>query len=225
MKLYFTLTLFICATFTGFAQSITIDPNSLQLPKVAVNPACTVADKGKLIYNNVQNKLLYCNGSAWINPETGTAFTPTPAYQAKNSVGITLTSSMTVVPFINEYFDIGNHFALTNEGENPNTFVAPYKGIYGFLFQAKINLLDNFTPNNTRIVIAFSNTFTGGTDNLTYNIPVNANADEQVISIPIVAQIYDTSKVKLLAYIANKPAFGLISLQGLNFNGYLITRN
>jgi hypothetical protein len=43
----------------------------LQLPRLAVNPTCAVADKGKIIYNTTQNKVLFCDGTAWIDPATG----------------------------------------------------------------------------------------------------------------------------------------------------------
>lgn len=52
-------------SFNIFAQSISLDPNSLQLPRLAANPTCAVNDKGKLIYNTSQEKILYCNGTAW----------------------------------------------------------------------------------------------------------------------------------------------------------------
>ncbi|MBA4851468.1 C1q-like domain-containing protein [Emticicia sp. BO119] len=64
---------FVGCISIGFAQSISLDPNSLQLPRVAANPACAVADKGKLIYNTTQNKVLFCNGSAWVDPSTAAA--------------------------------------------------------------------------------------------------------------------------------------------------------
>ncbi len=68
--LFFTLVLLFSIS-ESFAQSISIDPNSLQLPRLAVSPTCAVADKGKMIYNTTQEKVLYCNGTTWIDPSTG----------------------------------------------------------------------------------------------------------------------------------------------------------
>jgi hypothetical protein len=48
-----------------FAQSASIDPNYVQIPKVSALPGCVVADKGKTVYNNTDNKMYYCNGTAW----------------------------------------------------------------------------------------------------------------------------------------------------------------
>lgn len=71
MKKIFLLFIIQHLSFSIFAQSISLDPNSLQLPRLAVNPACAVADKGKMIYNTAQEKVLYCNGTTWVDPTTG----------------------------------------------------------------------------------------------------------------------------------------------------------
>jgi hypothetical protein len=73
MKSILLILAFVCRLSFTFAQSITLDPNSLQLPRLSANPACAVADKGKLIYNTAQNKILFCNGSTWVDPTTGAA--------------------------------------------------------------------------------------------------------------------------------------------------------
>jgi FG-GAP repeat len=49
----------------GGLHAQTIDPNFVQIPKVAALPGCVVADKGKTVYNNTDNKMYYCNGTAW----------------------------------------------------------------------------------------------------------------------------------------------------------------
>lgn len=71
MKKLYILFIIHHLSFSVFAQSISLDPNSLQLPRLAVNPTCAVADKGKLIYNTAQEKVLYCNGTSWVDPATG----------------------------------------------------------------------------------------------------------------------------------------------------------
>ncbi len=71
MKKLFVLFLIQHLSISIFAQSISLDPNSLQLPRLAVSPTCAVADKGKMIYNTSQEKVLYCNGTTWIDPATG----------------------------------------------------------------------------------------------------------------------------------------------------------
>lgn len=64
MKKLFFYTIF--CPFIGYAQSVNILPNSLQLPRFTANPACTVADKGKMIFNTTSNQTLYCDGTSWI---------------------------------------------------------------------------------------------------------------------------------------------------------------
>lgn len=73
MKKIFILFIVQHLSFSIFAQSISLDPNVLQLPRLAVNPTCAVADKGKMIYNTTQEKVLYCNGMTWIDPATNGA--------------------------------------------------------------------------------------------------------------------------------------------------------
>jgi hypothetical protein len=69
-----------------FAQSATIDPNFVQIPKVAALPGCVVADKGKTVYNNTDNKMYYCNGTAWID------FSSTGGGAGVPSTGIVLST-------------------------------------------------------------------------------------------------------------------------------------
>jgi hypothetical protein len=71
MKKLFILLIAYLSSFITYSQSISLDPNSLQLPRLATNPACTVNDKGKMIFNTTQNKVLFCDGTAWIDPSTG----------------------------------------------------------------------------------------------------------------------------------------------------------
>jgi hypothetical protein len=65
MKKNFFLLITFLSSFIANSQSISIDPNSLQLPRLASNPACAANDKGKLIYNTTQERVLYCNGTVW----------------------------------------------------------------------------------------------------------------------------------------------------------------
>jgi hypothetical protein len=76
MKKLIILFVFQISSFSIFAQSISLDPNSLQVPRLANNPTCSVNDKGKLIFNTTQNLLLYCDGTTWIDPSTGGSASP-----------------------------------------------------------------------------------------------------------------------------------------------------
>lgn len=72
MKSTFLTLALIFSSLNGFSQSVfRLDANGLGVPQFATNPTCAVADKGKVIYNTTQEKLLYCNGTAWIDPATG----------------------------------------------------------------------------------------------------------------------------------------------------------
>jgi hypothetical protein len=83
---FLTLALVFCSLY-GFSQSVfRLDANGLGIPQFTTNPSFTVADKGKLIFNTTDNKLYYCDGTAWIAPTA----TPAPSLYsiAGNIAGI-----------------------------------------------------------------------------------------------------------------------------------------
>jgi hypothetical protein len=97
MKKLFILLIAYLSSFITYSQSISLDPNSLQLPRLATNPSCTVNDKGKMIFNTTQNKVLFCDGTAWIDPSTGGipnnwVNSGTNSYQTSGNVGIGTSS-------------------------------------------------------------------------------------------------------------------------------------
>jgi hypothetical protein len=67
MKKHILSIIFMFNTLITFGQSVSIQPNSLQLPRFATNPACTVADNGKMIYNTTSNQTYYCDGTTWVS--------------------------------------------------------------------------------------------------------------------------------------------------------------
>ena len=58
----------------AFAQSLQIGSNFVILPSSATSPTCAVADKGKQYFNTTDNKMYFCNGTAWVDFSVG-AFT------------------------------------------------------------------------------------------------------------------------------------------------------
>lgn len=62
----------ILANFGSFAQSVSINPQSLDLPKVANLPGCVAADYGKVVFLTSNNKAHVCSGSGWVAVETST---------------------------------------------------------------------------------------------------------------------------------------------------------
>lgn len=115
-----------------YAQSVTINPGALDLPQVTSLPSCSASTKGRMVYNSTDNKMYYCNGSAWINtevagPQNAPAFSVTDLGELNIQV-----SGTTFVPFVTETYDLGNNFNTTNAGTDPNTFIVPLNGIYHF---------------------------------------------------------------------------------------------
>ncbi|OYU67404.1 MAG: hypothetical protein CFE22_04875 [Cytophagaceae bacterium BCCC1] len=62
----------ILANFGSFAQSVSINPQSLDLPKVTTLPGCAPADYGKVVFLTSNNKAHVCSGSGWVAVETST---------------------------------------------------------------------------------------------------------------------------------------------------------
>ncbi|WP_428664260.1 hypothetical protein [Runella sp.] len=136
MKTTFIFT--ICILFFAgalSAQSVTINPGSLDLPRVTSLPSCSASTKGRLVYNATDNKMYYCNGTAWINTEVDGPQSE-PAFSAYNSGDVFYTSvdyspGVTFLTFNAENYDVSNNFAINNM-QNANTFIAPANGIYHF---------------------------------------------------------------------------------------------
>jgi len=55
----------------SFAQSTTILPNRIDVPNVAVLPTCDANGKGRMVYNTSDNKMYFCNGTAWTDMTVG----------------------------------------------------------------------------------------------------------------------------------------------------------
>lgn len=56
------------------AQSATVAPSFVLIPATATIPTCVSSDKGKLYFNTTNNKMFFCNGTAWVDFSAG-AFT------------------------------------------------------------------------------------------------------------------------------------------------------
>ncbi len=117
---------------SAFAQSVTINPAALDLPRVASLPSCSASTKGRMVYNTTDNKMYYCNGTAWINTEIAGSQNA-PAFSATDLGDLNIqVSGTTYVPFITETYDLGGNFNTNTAGVDPNTFIAPLNGIYHF---------------------------------------------------------------------------------------------
>ncbi len=77
----------------SIAQSATILPNSLSVPKVSALATCNNAAKGTQVLNSTDNKMYYCNGTNWQEmtgggftlPYSGTANSSDPVLYIENS--------------------------------------------------------------------------------------------------------------------------------------------
>jgi hypothetical protein len=226
-----TISLLFCFLFfvgAASAQSVTISPNSLDLPRVSSLSTCNASTKGRMVYTTTDNRMYYCNGTAWINTEVAGPQSE-PAFSAYNTGEVNYTAvdfqpGVTIVPFSAEYYDISNNFS-TNGFMNSNTFVAPANGVYHFDASGILNL-NGYSISNTNqvsihlMITAVSNGFTTVAATATF-VPI-ANANFGVyISRDLKLAAGDKVKVSVsddifgTQYIASDKCF---------FNGHLATK-
>ncbi len=214
---------YIISHINTFGQSVTLQPNTFQLPKVASNPACTVADKGKVVFNTNQNKILYCNGTAWIDPENGTAARITPAFWVYSTDVQTVRSEFEVVTFKYRDFDLTNSFNLETSPTNPNTFVAPDNGIYEINFDAKLDL-SSFSPTpSTQITLRLTKTTDNSFQSYHFVFPVGDNSGENYIHLSKILNLPKDTRVRININIQNAPTWGTLKIDYPFFSGHLVS--
>lgn len=55
----------------SIAQSTTILPSRIDVPNVPTLPSCNATGKGQLVFNTGDNKMYFCNGTAWTDMTVG----------------------------------------------------------------------------------------------------------------------------------------------------------
>lgn len=71
MKKIVLLSFLLQVSFGVFSQSVSINPDNLQLPRVSALPACAAADYGKVVFLTTTNRANVCSGSGWVEIATG----------------------------------------------------------------------------------------------------------------------------------------------------------
>ncbi len=88
LSFIFILSLFLKgAGFEANAQSATIAPSFVLIPATATAPTCLSGEKGKLYFNTTSNKMLFCNGSTWVDFSAGAFTLPYTGSGVQNSGG------------------------------------------------------------------------------------------------------------------------------------------
>ncbi|MCU0341800.1 MAG: complement C1q domain-containing protein [Spirosomaceae bacterium] len=165
MKKLFILSIIQISSFITYSQSISLDPNSLQLPRLAVNPTCAVADKGKLIYNTNLEKVLFCNGSAWQEINELTLPKAYSINSSSNLLEVNNTGSGTGIKGIslNSYGIFGQSTngsgVYGNSTNNYGGFFSGARGVYasgsdwGLFLSGKLNLQGSLGATGNTIVV------------------------------------------------------------------------
>lgn len=70
MKKLVLLSFLLKISFGVFSQSVSINPDNLQIPRVSALPACAAADYGKIVFLTTTNRANVCSGSGWVEIAT-----------------------------------------------------------------------------------------------------------------------------------------------------------
>lgn len=116
MKKILTLVIINILSFNAFSQSTTILPNSIDVPNVAVLPTCDATNKGRLVFNTSDNKMYFCNGTAWTDMTVGGFTLP-----------YTGSGSATAPNFLFNVSNSANGRAISGETSSPTYGI----GVYG----------------------------------------------------------------------------------------------
>lgn len=217
MKNLLIITL-LFVSYASFAQSITIDPSYLQVPKFANNPSCNTSAKGRLIYNTSSNNLYYCNGTDWVSPETNIPVTP--AFKASNDY-FTPLSNDTYIPFTLESYDLANNFNLNNAAFSPNYFVAHKSGIYHFEVSTEWDLSNASLNNNSYVNFTFRLQRTNSAYNNTRTFYVSGN---KYLTTSIATDFEMNVGDKVRVEILTKQITGTVTLLDTVFSGFLVSK-
>ena len=225
MKLTILTIISIGFYINTFAQSISLEPNSFQLPRYAINPGCTVNDKGKVIYNTSLNKVLYCNGVDWVSNEGGGSNADvTPAFSAYNTENLYVTQTLTGISFNSKTFDLTNNMMLDSEPANSNKFIAPVSGVYHFDFSC-ILYFSNFIPNNnTQLVLLISRLSNSGGNAYQYYFPIKTGDDRRYVNISKSIELKAGEAVNITKTINGAPNTGSLQLANIQLEGFLAAR-
>ncbi len=71
MKKTLFISIFTLLAFSSIGQSVTLNPNNLQIPSVSALPACAAADYGKVVFLTSTNRANVCSGSGWVEVAAG----------------------------------------------------------------------------------------------------------------------------------------------------------
>jgi hypothetical protein len=158
------------------AQSSTIASNYVVIPGVPVLPVCANTDKGKTVFNTTDNKMYFCDGTAWqgmagvpsagvgwsqigadiTNTNTGIMKVNSATNKATNAIfgsngtGISLQKSYPTIGF-NQYRDVNNVQRYIGDGYAMGLFVAPQNG--NMYWNANpLGIAGNLTPSETPLM-------------------------------------------------------------------------
>lgn len=221
------LLIYIIVCFSCFndllAQSVIIQPNAFQLPRLAQNPACTVADKGKQVFNTTQNKVFYCNGTVWINAENGAEQIILPAFGASNFVGQELSTTSEVINFTVEDYDIANNFNPNDAVTYPNFIVSPDNGIYELKLSGRFRFEDFVPTSSTRLRIGVLRYGPNSSVLSYFEFPVRNYEANTYFEFSKTIKIPAGQRVGFSLRIVSPPTSGSLIFEDINLNGHLIS--
>ncbi|RYU97005.1 hypothetical protein [Emticicia agri] len=219
----FTIFFMGCLTIS-FAQSVTIEPNTIQLPQVSANPTCASSEKGKMIYNTVTNKVLYCNGTNWVSNQVEGETSVIPAFQVNSFLSKILTSNESEVEMSSKIYDLTNSVTLKNDEDFPNRFTVPTNGIYSIKVYGDLELTSYTPKSTTRVYLSIVREGNFGTYHYSSGFPIYANDNWKHLLAAKDFNLVAGERILVKVHVFDPPATGTLRIHKVYFEGHLIAK-
>lgn len=222
MKPAFLLILLIGTFAACFGQSTSMEPSGFRLPTISIYPACTLAEKGRMLFNAIQNKVSYCNGTSWI--DASNPVIATPAFGVSNPLEQTLTTSPELLHLSTKDYDITDSWSYND------IFNAPQNGIYKFdlntdmkiAFSHPYDKLSSALGTKMFIrIVKYSNGFATVFDSV---FSLKENHDGKYLHLSKTLNLTVGDQIGVFVFLDTYSFPGSVSLTNINFSGQLVAK-
>jgi Chaperone of endosialidase len=160
MKRIFNILIISLLAFDALSQSATILPNTVGVPNLSTMPTCNATQKGKQVFNTNDNKMYFCNGTAWTDMTVGGFTLP------YSGIGHTTDSSIPLLKIENTSQDAifgesAFSFGIIGRNNSPNGGFG-YGGVGGFATGAFAGLFQNSSSDYPALFASNSGTHRAG---------------------------------------------------------------
>jgi hypothetical protein len=164
VKIFILLILFFFENYS-FAQN-NISSNNLTIPGISSLPICTIADKGKTVFNTTNNRMCYCDGINWVImggvPIAGLGWAQSGSVISNSNAGGVGIGTPFPLTKLTVYTPTSNYGLWhTDANVGLGTFISPSAGLFGITSNHALGFFANGLP--ARLTLAPSGNIGIGT--------------------------------------------------------------